>query len=250
MLQQLHIGQLSVRLAASSKDRQKSASLRSRFFVPKASEVPNRDWDRFDQEFDHILVETKPGGALVATMRVKILKNITDAAKGYSGSFYDISPIFSLNEKVMEIGRLCVAERQLVPDVMRALWAFVVLCGEDAGCATVIGCTSFRGTKTTEYAHAFGYLAKFATGPKALVPKISSSNYALFRTVGASEFDRKKAMQQMPALLRSYLNLGAWVGDHAVIDFDMGTIHVFTALEMTRIPPLKLRRLHNVYSIG
>ena len=48
---------------------------------------------------------------------------------------------------------------------------------------------------------------------------------------------------QIPPLLRSYLTLGGWVSDHAVIDRDLDTLHVFTALEIAAIPPARARLL-------
>lgn len=48
---------------------------------------------------------------------------------------------------------------------------------------------------------------------------------------------------QIPPLLRSYLAMGGWVSDHAVIDRDLETLHVFTALEISAIPPGRARLL-------
>jgi len=47
----------------------------------------------------------------------------------------------------------------------------------------------------------------------------------------------------MPALLRTYMLMGGWVSDHAVIDHDMNTLHVFTAVEINKIPPARQRLL-------
>jgi putative hemolysin len=47
----------------------------------------------------------------------------------------------------------------------------------------------------------------------------------------------------MPPLLRSYLAMGGWVSDHAVIDREMGTMHVFTGLEVRAIPAARKRLL-------
>ncbi len=41
----------------------------------------------------------------------------------------------------------------------------------------------------------------------------------------------------MPPLLRTYLMMGGWVSDHAVVDRQMNTLHVFTGLEIGAIPP-------------
>ena len=50
----------------------------------------------------------------------------------------------------------------------------------------------------------------------------------------------------MPPLLRSYLALGGWVGDHAVLDRDLGTMHVFTGVEVRRIPAARARALRRL----
>jgi putative hemolysin len=47
----------------------------------------------------------------------------------------------------------------------------------------------------------------------------------------------------MPPLLRSYLAMGGWVSDHAVLDKALNTLHVFTGLEVSTIPPARARRL-------
>jgi len=40
----------------------------------------------------------------------------------------------------------------------------------------------------------------------------------------------------MPPFLRAYLGMGGWVSEHAVVDRDLGTLHVFTGLEVDAIP--------------
>jgi len=54
------------------------------------------------------------------------------------------------------------------------------------------------------------------------------------------------ARQQIPPLLRSYLAMGGWVSDHAVIDRQMNTLHVFTGLEIAAIPPNRARLLRTL----
>ena len=48
--------------------------------------------------------------------------------------------------------------------------------------------------------------------------------------------DKKKALSNMPPLLKTYLSMGAWVSDHAVVDFNMKTLHLFTGMEISKIP--------------
>ena len=50
-------------------------------------------------------------------------------------------------------------------------------------------------------------------------------------------------MRHMPPLLRTYLGMGGWVSDHAVIDRDLDTLHVFTGVEVGAIPDRRKRAL-------
>ena len=47
----------------------------------------------------------------------------------------------------------------------------------------------------------------------------------------------------MPPLLRGYLTMGARVSDHAVIDRDLGTTHVFAGLPVADMPAPRRRLL-------
>ena len=58
--------------------------------------------------------------------------------------------------------------------------------------------------------------------------------------------DPKQALAQMPPLLRTYLGMGGWVSDHAVIDTQMNTLHVFTGLEIAKIPASRAQALRAV----
>jgi len=55
--------------------------------------------------------------------------------------------------------------------------------------------------------------------------------------------DMTRALRRMPPLLRSYLMMGGWVSDHAVVDVQMNTLHVFTGIEIRSIPATRKRLL-------
>ena len=55
--------------------------------------------------------------------------------------------------------------------------------------------------------------------------------------------DIKLAMARLPPLLKTYLMMGGWVSDHAVVDHQMGTLHVFTGVEIGKIPAARKRLL-------
>ena len=55
--------------------------------------------------------------------------------------------------------------------------------------------------------------------------------------------DMKLAMARLPPLLKTYLMMGGWVSDHAVVDHHMRPLHVFTGVEITKIPAARKRLL-------
>ena len=68
------------------------------------------------------------------------------------------------------------------------------------------------------------------------------------RTLRLRRPNMKLALGRMPPLLRSYLSMGGWVSDHAVVDRSLNTLHVFTGLEVSAIPPARVRSLREMAS--
>ena len=83
-------------------------------------------------------------------------------------------------------------------------------------------------------------------GPKRWLPRVKAPDVFRFASRLRRKPDAKKAMLRMPPLLRTYLMMGGWVSDHAVVDRQMNTLHVFTGLEIGAIPPARKRLLRSV----
>ena len=76
-----------------------------------------------------------------------------------------------------------------------------------------------------------------------MLPSVKSPSVLKFAKKFRPEVNIKTAMIKMPPLLRAYLMMGGWVSDHAVIDNKLNTLHVFTGLEVSKIPAAKKRFL-------
>jgi putative hemolysin len=108
----------------------------------------------------------------------------------------------------------------------------------------LFGCSSFYGTDAGAYADSLGLLAARHLAPARWMPTVKAPLTVPFaRDLAGRAIDGKEAMQRMPPLLRSYLMLGGWVSDHAVVDPDLNTLHVFTGLEIAAIPDSRKRLL-------
>jgi putative hemolysin len=110
----------------------------------------------------------------------------------------------------------------------------------------LFGCSSFHGTEAREYYDAFALLRDRHIAPKRWLPRVKAPSVFRFASRLRRKPDLKRAQAKMPPLLRTYLLMGGWVSDHAVIDRDLGTLHVFTGLEISAVPPSRARLLRAV----
>ncbi len=109
------------------------------------------------------------------------------------------------------------------------------------GRALLFGCTSFPGADPRPHLPALAYLAHRHLGPEHLRPLRRAP-----QAVALSGLPMPDRPPALPPLLRSYLAMGGWVSDHAVLDHDLDTLHVFTALDIAAIPPARARALRSV----
>jgi putative hemolysin len=110
----------------------------------------------------------------------------------------------------------------------------------------LFGCASFEGVDAGVYDQAFDLLAARHLAPKYWRACVKAVDVVQFADHATPVADHRKALEQMPPLLKTYLAMGGWVSDHAVIDHDMNTLHVFTALEITSIPAARAKALRMI----
>lgn len=227
-----HKTRYHARLAVGGTDILACQQLRHTCFFA----APGVDADRFDPICQHLMIETAAGD-LVATVRFFEWSTGTAAQQGYAATAYDLAGLASLECPMIEIGRFCVASDVLDVDVVRVAWAALTGIVDRSGVAWLFGCSSFAGTDCTRYGRAFARLAARHLGPEPLRPAMRAPLAIPLSEVPAQGRD------PMPPLLRTYLAMGGWVGDHLVIDHQLQTLHVFTCLEVAAVPPARARAL-------
>lgn len=200
------------------------------------------DWDDFDARSSHILIEDRASGALVCCYRLLALQG-SDLPHSYAAQFYDLSALQSYPGLMTELGRFCVSGAHSQPDVLRLAWAAMTEFVDTKGVQLLFGCSSFAGVEAAHYLDAFAMLRARHLAPTRWSPRIKAPEVFPFGAKLRCTPDAKKAMLNMPPLLRTYLLMGGWVSDHAVVDHHMNTLHVFTALEISAIPASRKRLL-------
>lgn len=203
------------------------------------------DIDEFDTACEHVLIEHLETGALVCSFRFMHLQ-MDDLAQCYSSQFYDLSGIAASGGRAIELGRFCAQGAREDPDILRLALAVIARLVDTAKAGMLFGCTSFAGVEPDNYSAAFGNLALRHLAPGNLRLRAKSTDTVSLVQYAPMGQDVSRALREMPALLRSYLALGGRVSDHAVIDQEMNTIHVFTIVNVAGIPKQREQSLRAV----
>lgn len=237
----LEKGKFRARLATTQEEIVASQALRHKAFG--LCEPDGLDKDAYDPLCEHMLIEDSETHELVCCYRIMHLNSGDDIVRSYSAQYYNLTALQSYKGKLVEMGRFCVDPSVQDADVLRVAWGAMTQYVDDNDVSLLFGCASFHGTDQNEYADSFAVLRDRHIAPKRWLPRVKAPNVFRFaqRLTGAP--DMKQAMRRMPPLLKTYLMMGGWVSDHAVVDSHMNTLHVFTGVEIGSIPPARKRLL-------
>jgi putative hemolysin len=239
-------GKYRARLAECASDVARCQRLRHLAFFERrglaSGFADRRDRDGMDARCNHVMIEEAATGALVCCFRLLLLKDGSEIGASYAAGYYDLAKLARYPDPMIEMGRFCVDPAHRDPVIIRAAWRALGSFVEAGGVEMIFGCSSFDGTDAGLHADALARLAAQHLAPRRWAPRVGAPRVVRF-AAGPSPAvaDPRAAARQMPPLLRSYLALGAWVSDHAVVDETLGTLHVFTGVELCRLP---LHRAH------
>jgi putative hemolysin len=249
----LRRGAYAVRFARNSDDVQRCQQLRHRCFVEDAGvqdRIGGIETDKFDSLCDHIMVEGR-AGALVCSYRLMSIPSGAAIKASYSAQYYDLERLSHYSVSMLELGRFCVDPDVRDPDVLRIAWGMLAAIVDARSVGLLFGCSSFAGTDAAIYGQAFDLLAQRHQAPDMWHPDVKAPKVVEFREIAQAVIDHTildhaAAMAKVPMLLKTYLAMGGWVSDHAVIDTAMNTLHVFTGVEIANIPPARAKALRAV----
>lgn len=142
----------------------------------------------------------------------------------------------------MEIGRFCIDPTNSDSNILRTGWALITKYVDEHDIGFLYGYSSFQGTDIEPYKGAFALLKHRHLAPDEWRPMTKSANSVAFANKN-EKLNIRAATQQLPSLLRTYLTMGGWVSDHAVIDRELNTLHVFTGVEINEILAARKRLL-------
>jgi putative hemolysin len=233
----IRAGSLDIRLAESSVEIEAAQELRYQIFYEEMSAAPTpgmralgRDFDSFDPYCDHLVIidNSKGEGAkgIVATYRLMRREGARQRGQFYSIDEYDIGAIERFPGEILELGRSCVAGAYRTRALMQLLWKGIAEYVKFFRIGVMFGCGSFPGTDPQLHRLPLSYLHHRHLAPEPYRARALQHRYIDMAMMPATEINEKRAIQQLPPLIKGYLRLGGFVGDGAVIDNQFGTVDV------------------------
>ncbi|MCA1220951.1 GNAT family N-acetyltransferase, partial [Streptomyces sp. 8L] len=201
---------------------------------------PGLDTDRFDAYCDHLLVREEASGEVVGTYRLLPPERARAAGRLYSDGEFDLTAFAPLRPGLVEVGRSCVHPDHRTGAVISLIWAGLARYMTTTGHRYLTGCCSVPLADG-------GVLAASAwrtVRERHLAPEAYRVTPHRPWTPGGAAGAGARA--ELPALLRGYLRLGAWVCGAPAHDPDFGVADLCVLLAMDRMND---RYLHHFLSL-
>jgi putative hemolysin len=223
----------SAALARDATEVRKAQRLRYRVFVEEfGASIPfheeGLDCDEFDPHCDHLLVQDLETGEVVGTYRLLTAANAQRIGGFYSEREFHLHNLAPLRSRIIEVGRACVDPEYRSGVVIVKLWAALTKLILARGLEYAIGCGSVP-------LHDGGRLANsvyYALRDKCLSPE----EWRVFPRnpfpLDASDLD---PAPPIPALIKGYLRLGAYLCGEPAWDREFKTADLPVMLPMARM---------------
>lgn len=243
---QFNIEDVEVRLAQSDEEIKAAQHLRYKVFYEEFSATPTeqmakerRDFDSFDDVTDHLIaVDTSQkdiNDRIIGTYRL-LRHDIADKhGKFYTSDEYDIKPLMTCGEPLLELGRSCVLDQYRTRPIMQLLWEAIVDYNYRHNIGLMFGCASLTGTDISALSTQLSYLHHFHIAPSKFCPVALSERYVDMNIFPKEDINEKQAFKSLPPLIKGYIRAGAYVGEGAVIDHQFNTTDICIVLPVHQI---------------
>ncbi len=236
---------LTVRLARDQIDLHAAQRLRYRVFVeelgadgPLVDHAARLEKDAFDPIFHHLLLidETRdPAAGDHVVGAYRLLPDHLQAAAGgfYCDAEFDLTPLRRSGRRLLELGRSCISPEHRGGIGVLQMWHGLAEYARAHEIELLFGAASFPGIDPATWSQALSCLHHDHLAPAHL--RVSSQQRNAFIPLPPEALDRKQAMAQMPPLIRSYLRLGATVGQGVFIDHAFRTTDICIVLDVETV---------------
>jgi len=242
----LNAEHLILRLAVSEQDRLGAARLRYEVFVEElggdgalVDHEGRFEKDHFDPVYDHLVLIDKrrdPKGHDHVVGVYRLLPG-DRGHRFYSEDEYDLSPLLAQGRRLLELGRSCVRDGYRNGVALHLLWTGLAAYTRERNIDILFGVASLHGTDIDALAEPLSLLHYRHLAPPELRVRACSEDFQPMNLVPQDRIDRVAAMRAVPALIKSYLKLGGYVGEGAFVDHAFNTTDVCLVIDVDRMVP-------------
>jgi putative hemolysin len=232
----------AVRLAHSPEEKAQAYRLRFLVFNVELNEglesafATGYDTDEFDGVCDHLVVEHRPTGKIIATYRMQTGPAAATNIGYYSEREFDFSPFEPLRNSLVEVGRAAILKEFRTFEALNLLWKGLAAYAVERGGRYLVGCSSLASQDPAEGIELYRQLEPFLA-PLDLRTKPQDG----FGLAASSEQVNVVGVTA-PRLLRAYLNLGARICGAPALDREFKTIDFLTLLDLQALSPVARAR--------
>ncbi|MDK1342444.1 GNAT family N-acyltransferase [Streptomyces sp. 378] len=228
----------TVTLARNEEDVRAAQRLRHDVFAGEMGALlsgsqPGLDVDPFDAYCDHLLVREETTGQVVGTYRLLPPERAAVAGRLYSEGEFDLASLDGIRPQLVEVGRSCVHPGHRDGAVISLIWAGIARYMVERGHEWLAGCCSVP--------LADGGTLASATWDRVSAKHLSPEEFRVRPLLPWTPGPAPDSRVELPALLRGYLRLGAWVCGEPAHDPDFGVADLYVLLPMSRVNGRYLR---------
>ena len=237
-----------VRLAANADEIKESQQLRYKVFIEEMGgsvtvhpEGLQLERDEFDDYCYHLLLidrKNKSEGSNGKIAAVTRLMPGSDAESGIgfcSAKEYDLGPLMRSRKKCLELGRTCIDKAYRNGLTLHYLWKGLGSFVSERDIDLLFGLASFPGNDVRKISMGLSFIYNRYLAPQEIRPKALKHGLIDMNLVPETEFDKIKALGQIPSLLKGYMRLGARSGEGAFMDRSLNTIDICIVIDVRQM---------------
>ncbi|TGW15455.1 GNAT family N-acetyltransferase [bacterium NHP-B] len=249
----IQFGKFRVYLASRAEDIEGAQKLRYDVFYKEmganesASLARGRDEDSFDAFVEHLVVQDKDKNKIVGTYRLLRREGARKHGSFYTQGEFDVTSLLAMPGEILEVSRSCVDRAYRTQSVMGLLWRGLAEYILHYDVQYLFGCGSFHGTDPAQVAHGLSYLYHHHLLPESYRTRTLPQYFKPLVHMPKEAVDTKKALADIPPLLRGYTRIGGGVGDGIFIDEEFNTIDVCVVVDSNCLKP-KFAQHFNAHS--
>ena len=240
----LETAHFTLTLAEREEDRLAAERLRYEVFVeelggdgPLVDHAGRFERDPFDPVFDHLVLidDRRNRAALDHVVGVYRLLPGDRGHRFYSEDEYDLGCLKNSGRRLLELGRSCVHRDYRNGVALHLLWQELARYVQHRRIELLFGVASLHGTDLAALAPSLALLHHRHLAPSRLRVRARAGAFQDMNLMPLEQVDRVAAMRAVPALLKSYLKLGGFVGEGAFIDHAFNTTDVCLILDTAQM---------------